>query len=249
MANFLKFLKAAGYIGGSSVVLAIVLFAVSIWEHFADKNVNAYWLVFIGVLAFTFGAYRAWASEHEIYESEVAKNSRPSLRIEMPGVFFDISTPPVQKLVVLLHVYAYLRVTNLTPTETTIKDGYLTMTVGGVRYKATGDDIVVQGKNLEHISDFRAGGETITSDIFGKHLLTPFKRLMSVVNSTSPLKRGIPQEGFFVFTFTDQKIDWDHESSYNIPVTDFVLTLRDSFDGHHEHQVTILNIPESHLKS
>jgi hypothetical protein len=250
VANFLKFLKAAGYIGWGSVGFAIVLLAISIVEHLIDKNVNAYWLVFIGALAFAFGAYRAWASEHEAFENELAKNAKPSLKIETPGVFFDISTPPdVQKLVIRLHVYAYLRVTNLTPTDTTIKDGYLVMTVGGVQYKALGDDIDVQGNALEHISTFRTGGETTTSDIFGKHTLTTFKRLMSVVNSTSPLKRGIPQEGFFVFTFTDQSIDWDHGSSYSIPVADFVLTLRDSFDGHHEHQVTVLNIPESHLKS
>jgi len=248
--NFIKFLKAAGYIGLGSVSLAIVLLAISIDEHLRDKNVPSYWLMLIAALAFAFGAYRAWATEHEAYQSEVAKSTKPSLQIEMAGVFFDVSpNPDVQQLQVRLHIYTYLRVTNLTNAGTIIKGGYLVMTVGGSQYKGTGDDKGIQGNVLEHISDFRIGGETTNTDVFGKTMRSPFKRLTSVVNSNNPLERGITQEGFVVFTFTDQSIHWDRENTYLMPVSDFVLTLRDSFDCLHEYQAIILKIPEAHLKT
>jgi hypothetical protein len=248
--NFIKFLKAAGYIGLGSVGLAIVLLAISIDEHLRDKSVPSYWLMFIAAVAFAFGAYRAWAAEHEAYQNEVAENAKPSLQIEMMGVFFDVSpNPDLQQLQVRLHIYTYLRVTNLTTPETIIKDGHLVMTVGSNQYKAMGDDKGMQGNALEHISDFKIGGETTKTDVFGKTTLSPFKRLASVVNSNNPLKRGITQEGFVVFTFTDQSIDWDHENAYLMPVSDFVLTLRDSFNGLHEYQAMILKIPEAHLKT
>ena len=248
--NFIKFLKAAGYIGLGSVGLAIVLLAISIDEHLRDKNVPSYWLMLIAALGFAFGAYRAWATEHEAYQSEVAKNTKPSLQIEMAAVFFDVSpNPDVPQLQVRLHIYTYLRVTNLTNPQTIIKDGYLVMTVGGSQYKGMGDDKGIQGNALEHISDFKIGGETTTTDVFGKTMRSPFKRLTSVVNSNNPLMRGITQEGFVVFTFTDQSIDWDHENTYLMPVSDFVLTLRDSFDGLHEYQAMILKIPQAHLKT
>ena len=79
--NFVKFLKAAGSIGGGSVGLAIVLFGISIEEHFRDKNVNAYWLVLAAGIAFAFGAYHAWAGEFE-------KNTKPLLKIELTGCVF-----------------------------------------------------------------------------------------------------------------------------------------------------------------
>lgn len=221
--NFIKFVKSAGNIGLGSVGLAIVLLAISIDEHLRDKNVPSYWLMFIAALAFAFGAYRAWATEHEAYRNEVARNTKPSLQIEMKGVFFDVSSDPdVQQIRVRVHIYAYLRVTNLTIPEAIIKDGYLVMTVGGSQYKGMGDDKAIQGNALEHISDFKLGGEIIRTDVFGKTTLSPFKRLTSVVSSNNPLKRGITQEGFVVFTFTDHSIDWDHDNTSLMHVSDFV---------------------------
>jgi hypothetical protein len=123
------------------------------------------------------------------------------------------------------------------------------MTVGGSQYNGMGDDRGIQGNVLEHITDFKIGGETTTTDVFGKTIRSPFKRLASVVNSNNPLTRGITQEGFVVFTFTDQSMDWDHENTHLMPVSDFVLTLRDSFNGLHEYQAMILKIPEAHLKN
>ena len=248
--NFFKFVKAAGYIGLSSVGLAIVLLAISIDEHLKDKNVSAYVLVLAAALSFAFGAYRAWANEHKAYTDEVEKNTKPLLRIELKGSFFDISpVPEKQTLDLLIRVYAYLKVTNLNSPETIIKDGTLEMTVGGVRYKGIGDDKSIKGNAIEHISDFRIGGEVTTTDVMGKNTLSPLIRLTSNLNANRPLKRGITQEGFIVYSFGNAKIDWDHENPYVMPVTDLVLTLRDSFDGVHSLEAKSLNIPSGMIQT
>ena len=248
--NLIKFLKAAGNIGLGSVGLAIVLLVISIDEHLKDKNVSAYVLVLAAALSFAFGAYRAWANDHKAYMDEIEKNTKPLLKIELKASFFDISkVPDKQTLNLLIHIYAYLKVTNLTSPETVIKDGTLEMTVGGTRYQGIGHDKSVKGNAIEHISNFRIGGELTTTDVFGRNTLSPVKRLTSVVNADSPLKRGITQEGFFVYTFTDAAIDWDHENAYVMPVTDLVFTLRDSFDGVHSLEVESLDIPQGIIQT
>lgn len=88
--RFFRFVRAAGSLGGGSVGLAILLFGISIEEHIRDKNVPTYWLILTAAVAFTFGAYRAWASEHEAYTNEVEKNA--SLPVPVPR--FDIHVSP-----------------------------------------------------------------------------------------------------------------------------------------------------------
>ena len=135
--------------------------------------------------------------------------------------------------------------TDLNSPETLLKDGTLVMGVEGKRYKGMGDDISIKGDTIEHVSDFRIGGEVFTADVFG-NTLSPFPRLQSVVNAETPLRRGITQEGFFVFTFADLK-DWNRETPYTMPVADAVFTLRDSFDDLHQLEVKFLNIPQGTL--
>jgi len=244
MKRIFRFVQAAGSLGTGSVGLAIVLLGISVEEHLRDKNVPAYWLMLAAAVSFAFGAYRAWLNEHIALVVEREENSRPLLKIELTGSFFDVSKMP-NKNELQVHVCAYLRVTNLNSPETLIKDGTLVMSVERARYKGVGDDISVKANAIEHISDFRIGGELAKADVFG-NTLSPFPRLMSRVNAEMPLRRGISQEGFFVFTFTDH-FDWDHENPYLMPVTDAVFALRDSFDGVHQLEVRILNIPEGVL--
>jgi hypothetical protein len=236
--NFIKFLKAAGSIGGGSVGLAIVLFGISIEEHFRDKNVNAYWLVLVAAIAIAFGAYRAWAGEFE-------KNTKPSLKIELTGALFEVSHMPHTQDT-LIRIYAYLRVMNLSTQETIIKDGTLEMTVGGIPYKGVGDDISAKGNFIEHHSTLQIGGEKPKTNIFD-NTISPFPRLLSQVNAEKPLRRGIPQEGFFAFTFGNAAMDWNKENPYVMPVTDVLLTLKDSFDGTHSIEGKSLDIPSGFL--
>jgi hypothetical protein len=244
MKSIFRFVQGAGNLGLGSVLLSIILLGISVEEHFRDKDIPAYWLMFTAIASFSFGAYRAWMNEHESLVRELEKNSKPLLKIELGGTFFDVSKIPNQNAL-QAHVYAYLRVTNLSSPETLIKDGTLVMTVEGSRYKGVGDDSSTKGNALEHISDFRLNGEITTADVFGNSL-SPFPRLLSVVNAEKPIRRGITQEGFFVFTFTDL-MDWNRENPYTMPVNDAVFTLRDSFDGAHTLEVTSLNIPQGTL--
>jgi hypothetical protein len=246
MKSIFRFVQGAGSLGAGSVLLSIVLLGISVEEHFRDKNIPAYWLILAAVVSFSFGAYRAWANEHESLVQEFEKNSKPLLKVELRGTFFDVSRIP-NKNALQAHVYAYLRVTNLRSPETLIKDGTLEMTVEGSRYWGVGDDGSAKGNAIEHVSDFRLDGEITTADVFG-NTLSPFPRLLSVVNAEKPLRRGITQEGFFVFTFTDL-MDWNRDNPYTMPVNDAVFTLRDSFDGTHTLEVTSLNIPQGTLTS
>jgi len=238
--NFIKFLKAAGSIGGGSVVLAIVLFVISIEEHFRNKNVNAYWLLLIAAIAIAFGAYRAWAAQSET-------NTKPNLKIELTGALFEVSHMPHTQDT-LIRIYAYLKVMNLSTQETIIKDGSLEMTVGGIPYKGVGDDISAKGSSIEHHSTLQIGGEKPKTNIFD-NTISPFPRLLSEVNAEKPLRRGIPREGFFVFSFGNAAMNWSHENEYVMPVTDVLLTLKDSFDGSHSIEGKSLEIPSGFLQT
>lgn len=59
------FLKAAGRLGGSSVIFALLLFAICLWEHYRQKNVPASWLAGTALLFFCYGCYLAWQRENE----------------------------------------------------------------------------------------------------------------------------------------------------------------------------------------
>lgn len=251
MRSAIRFMRAAGTVGLGSVSLAIVLFAISIYEHLRDKNVPAYWLLFAAAVSFCFGAYRAWASEHEALTREVGKNVKPLLKIELAGSLFDVAKVP-HRNELQVHVFAYLKVTNRHDPETLIKDGTLVMTVDGTRYVGKGDDNSVKGNAIEHVSGLRIGGEVAGKDVFGGNTLSPLRRLLDTVNADNPLRRGITREGFFVFTFTDLQ-DWNRSNDpettnpYLIRVSDFVLTLRDSFDGEHTLERMFLDIPQGRL--
>src|ERR1700733_757491 len=59
-----KFLKDAGYYGIVTVLLAIILFAVSIREHANNKNVDTWWLWSIVIVLWSYGCGVAWYKEY-----------------------------------------------------------------------------------------------------------------------------------------------------------------------------------------
>lgn len=244
-APFVRFIKATGRFGGGSVVLAIVLFGISIYEHLIGKNVPAYWLVLAAGVFFVVGAYDAWLSADKAFARESAKSIQPLLRIELVRAFFDVSKSE-NRNELQTYIYAYLKVTNLNTPETLIEDGSLVLTVDGKRYKGIGNDASKIGNALEHVTDFKLGGE-VTTEVFG-NTLSQFPRLMSKVTADMPLRRGITQEGFIVFAFPDLH-DWNRDEPYLIRATDTVLSLRDSFDGQHSVELMFLNVPNGVLTS
>jgi hypothetical protein len=247
MANFrpFKFIKAAGTLGITSVALSVALFLVSIIEHESDKNVPAYWFIYLAPLFFAVGAYLAWSAERDKWEEERSKNQKPELSIDLMAAFFDTYQPPSTHDL-WIHVYAYLRVANLREPPTLIKQGSLTMTVGGVKHTGKGDDVSISGGWLEHNSAFKLGGEKKGS-VFSE-TYTPVRRLTSDVNWEYPLVRGVHRDGIVVFTFQSQ-MDWDKENPYTMSATHVRLSLTDTFDQQHSVTIDRLDIPNGTLQN
>lgn len=247
VANFrpLKFLKAAGSLGVTSVALSFVLFAVSIVEHERDKNLPAYVFICLAPVFFAFGAYLAWSAERDNYEKEEEKNQKPDLAIELRAAFFDVSQIPLTQNV-QVHIYLYLSVANLRQTPTRIRSGSLTLTVGGVEYTGHGDDLSVAGNYLEHNTAFRLGGEkkgSVFSETF-----TPVRRLTADISFEYPLLHGVNREGIMVFTFKDN-LDWDKDNPYVMNTTKLRISLTDTFGQQHVEPIDKLDIPNGTLQN
>jgi hypothetical protein len=85
--KFLSFLWAAGKIGGSSVIFALILFGIAIWEHYKARNVPAELLVACGVMFFCVGAYLAWSKERTAFDhlKREMKDREPDLKLKIFG--------------------------------------------------------------------------------------------------------------------------------------------------------------------
>lgn len=84
--RFFRFLTTAGWIGGGSVMLSMILLAITIWEHLHDKNVAAFVLGILVVVFFCFGAYIAWSKESEKYLNEKQKHEQPDFKLTLYDV-------------------------------------------------------------------------------------------------------------------------------------------------------------------
>src|SRR5258708_9530221 len=79
--RFFEFLRTAGSLGWGSVVLAVILFTITIFEHIRDHNVTAFVVCFLGVFFFCLGAYLAWSKER--VARNVAENARAIAEAEL----------------------------------------------------------------------------------------------------------------------------------------------------------------------
>ena len=83
--DFFRFIRASGRIGGSSVIFALLLFAIAIWEHHAGRNVPTSVLVVCGVVFFCYGSYLAWLKELEEKEAVIDSIEKPHLELTLGG--------------------------------------------------------------------------------------------------------------------------------------------------------------------
>jgi hypothetical protein len=85
--RIIGFLRTAGRLGGGSVVLAVILFVITGYEHFANHNIVATYFTVLGVVFFCIGAYLAWLKEHKSFlnlqEKMMADAPRMSIEIEL----------------------------------------------------------------------------------------------------------------------------------------------------------------------
>jgi len=88
---FVRFLKASGRIGGGSVIFALILFGIALWEHHFGRNVPTLLLVAVGVGFFCYGCYLAWLKEMQDKEKVIASIESPDFDLLLSGwtFFYD----------------------------------------------------------------------------------------------------------------------------------------------------------------
>jgi hypothetical protein len=98
MRLLFKFFKDAGVIAGGSVLLAIVLFAITFYEHVNGKNIAAFWFGVLVIIFFCLGSLVAWHNEvKKVKNLENALAEMTSAKPDIQGAAFDfkISSRPV----------------------------------------------------------------------------------------------------------------------------------------------------------
>jgi hypothetical protein len=80
-----EFLQAAGKLGMGSVILSLLSFGVTAWEHINARNVGASVFGFLTILLFCFGAYWAWSEERDRREAieEKCFDERPKMGLKL----------------------------------------------------------------------------------------------------------------------------------------------------------------------
>lgn len=86
MRRFMLFVKAAGTLGLLSVVAALSLFLVSVYEHIQEKNVTSYIFLACAALMFCVGSFLAWLEEHRKYEAEKSRHENPNFYLNIETV-------------------------------------------------------------------------------------------------------------------------------------------------------------------
>jgi len=81
MRTILKFLTDAGYYGGGSVLLAIILLGVTLVEHARGRSVQSFWFYILIVVFFCIGSAIAWHKEYKVAQKYLDEQPRLGLHI------------------------------------------------------------------------------------------------------------------------------------------------------------------------
>ncbi|MGO8935185.1 MAG: hypothetical protein ACLPLZ_02445 [Terracidiphilus sp.] len=95
MGDLGRFIYSAGYFGGGSVIVAVILLAIAVIEHIKGKNVEAKWFFIVACLAFCLGAFMAWKDADNNLQVETHDKSDLQGQIEFltePNLSADITT-------------------------------------------------------------------------------------------------------------------------------------------------------------
>jgi hypothetical protein len=82
----IEFIKTAGWLGGGSVMLAIILLGITIWEHIRSQNVATIVYGVLVMIFFSFGCYIAWSKERDKFELEAVKHELPDFKLTLGPV-------------------------------------------------------------------------------------------------------------------------------------------------------------------
>jgi hypothetical protein len=84
--RFFEFIQTAGLLGGGSVLLSIILFGITIWEHVKGENIASAVLGVLVIVFFCVGAFIAWLQERKKFETEALKHEQPNLKLTLHDV-------------------------------------------------------------------------------------------------------------------------------------------------------------------
>lgn len=207
--RIVQFLQAAGAQGYTSVAAAVVSSAIAVVEHLRDKNIAGYSFAVFAVLAFCYGAFRAWLTERVSLEEKTADldlfRNEADISVEIVKGYLSNSLPR--------EIMLGVRVVNRTDCSVTIpqvnleiiKDGKLIPFFG--RFNATKPDARFLVKEIFAGEDIRRRIHTRpTHDLFD-----------SLVDT--PLERGMHRYGEMIFTF-DPSIKIDNAERFRLTFTD-----------------------------
>jgi hypothetical protein len=228
MRKILSFFRTAGLLGGGSMILATILFVVSVVEQFKDRNVPAYWLLLAAALAFCFGAYSAWEKEDRALKDEKAKNGLPLLHGEAKVVFWEFwkdphsgSAKPADT-----QYYVLFSLVNRTNVQCTLKNFQMrVIRKDGTVRSSSSSNFNICG-DLEHNSPFGDSAQRTNP-------LAPFKTPVGPmpVSGGHPLTRGVEQSGWIKFYVKDNVPPVDQSGCGE---EDYFFQITDSLGGDHE---------------
>lgn len=173
------------------------------------------------------------AREYQRAETEICRNERPELKIEIQSLLWDVSKEEKSNKL-QVEIYAYLRVTNIRTTLTTLKGATLCIETLGHRYTASEkypDNPKENINTLSHSTNFRSGRDGHDDYDISHETISYVEPLMTRSGQEEPFERGIPQKGLLRFGIPGMKTK--EGDSTELEATSLSITLTDSFDQQH----------------
>lgn len=195
--RWLEFIRTAGLLGGGSVLLAVVLFAIGIWEHYKEKNVPSMWLVATGVCSFAYGLYQAWAKERDAKEVALSQIESPEFDFQLGPTIVKFHEESNQTLFFLIG-----RILN---------KGHKSITMGwSAVYRI--------GQSSEDLMSFYIR-TPFSLLIDGEELLVTNSDLLNVKTSENPIDRGCVANGRLLFALAGDRRRQLESLQYSIEVS------------------------------
>jgi hypothetical protein len=198
----LKFLNASGKIGGGSVIFAIVLFMVAIWEHYRQKNIPASLLIAAGITFFCYGCYIAWLKELQEKEHIVSSLEKPDIKLDVVGSNYRYDA---EKDVTVFFLAASV-----------INKGHPTSIINWhIKYEFGGD---VEFPDMPHLES------AYTMEIGGYELVYTNDDLLSIKCRETYIQKGQVVDGRLLYVLPRDRMDQQRSGIVRVTVSCFDYT-------------------------
>jgi hypothetical protein len=218
----------SGLSGPASVPLAIAALGVS-------NPVQKFLYGSLTAVLWFFSAYRIWFKEYQRAETELARHTRPEIVLEFLDCLWGTISP--QENMIRTHLFVRLRLTNMAAVETTISKYHLMVAVDGMLKEGEAYEQWPRGV-IEH----NRAGDPFALGLPGNSPL-PFDFISDRIKYISPLKRGLPVEGWIC-----AYVDIHHINAFDSFDAEVTVTATDSFHVSHTSKPTKMRINYGHYR-